>query len=312
MPGIQKGQPIVLDEASAATRSVLRISLHWPIMTSLVLLVIALFFKWVDTFVLRLDERLGEIILCKTLGFVMVMVFVWAAGRSLRDIGLHSRRLGTSLLIGAGVAAIALVVAYAAEFALQLDGQPAFRIAAIDTKGGLQGGLLFALWLILGNVINAFMEEGLFRGVMVRLFRVKLPPWPANALQAFLFGLWHLPWVLKWHQTGQIEAHGGIFLAALGQFLPMFLVGVAWGYFYIKTDSLWVPWSAHFLNNTVLNLVHLTTSAGVESGASIRGPVLLVVTLLGMVLAKYAADRFGMPEVKPWGHWAPDDRAAEA
>jgi membrane protease YdiL (CAAX protease family) len=166
--------------------------------------------------------------------------------------------------------------------------------------------------MILGNVINAFMEEGLFRGVMVRLFRVKLSPWRANVLQAFLFGLWHLPWVLKWHQTGQIEAHGGILLATLYQFLPMLLVGVAWGYFYIKTDSLWVPWIAHFLNNTVLNLVQVTTAAGVESGTSIRGPVCLVATLLSMILVKYAADRFGMPEVKPWGQWTRDDLAAEA
>jgi membrane protease YdiL (CAAX protease family) len=299
------------NQSSATENPVLRISLERPILTSLALLVIVFYFKWVDTFVLRLDERLGEIILCKTLGFVMVIVFVWAAGRRLRDIGLHSRRLGTSLLIGAGVAVIALVVAYGAEFVLQLDNQPAFRIAAIDPKAGVRGGLLFALWMILGNVINAFMEEGLFRGVMVRLFRVKLPPWRANALQAFLFGLWHLPWVLKWYQTGQIEAHGGILLATLYQFLPMLLVGVAWGYFYIKTDSLWVPWIAHLLNNTVLNLVQVTTAAGVESGASIRGPVCLVVTLLSMVLVKGLAERLRFPEVKPWSQWTVTGTAAE-
>jgi membrane protease YdiL (CAAX protease family) len=311
MPAIQEGDPIVLNQAAAGSKSVLKISLRWPIVTSLVLLVIALLFKWVDTFVLRLDERLGEIILCKTLGFVLVVVFVWAAGRSLRDIGLHSRRLGTNLLIGAGIGVIALVVAYGAEFALQLDTQPAFRIEAIDPKAGVRGGLLFVLWMVLGNVINAFMEEGLFRGVMVRLFRVRLSPWRANALQGFLFGLWHLPWVLKWHQTGQIEAHGGILLAGLGQFVPMLLVGLAWGYFYIKTDSLWVPWIGHMLNNTVLNLVHVTTAGGVESGTSIRGPVALLVTLLGMVLVKVLAERLELPEVKPWGQWTANDTAAE-
>lgn len=286
-------------------------SMERPILTSLILLFIAFIFKWVDTFVLRLDERLGEIILCKTLGFVMVIVFVWAAGRSLRDIGLHFRRLGKSLLIGAGVTVIALVVAYGAEFALQLDNQPVFRIEAIDPKAGVRGGLLFVLWMILGNVINAFMEEGLFRGVMLRLFQVKLPPWWANALQAFLFGLWHLPWVLKWYQTGQIEAHGGILLAALSQFLPMLLVGIAWGYFYIKTDSLWVPWVAHLLNNTVLNLVHVTTAAGLESGASIRGPVCLVMTLLSMALVRVLAERLRFPELKPWGQWTVNHSSVE-
>ena len=293
-------------QSSVEANRVLRVSLERRILTSLILLAIASFFKWVDTFVLRLDERLGEIILCKTLGFVMVIAFVWAAGRSLRDIGFHSRRLGTSLLIGAGVAVIALVVAYGAEFAVQLGNQPAFRVMAIDPKAGVQGGVLFALWLILGNVMNALMEEGLFRGVMVRLFRVKLPPWPANALQAFLFGLWHLPWVLKWYQTGQIEEHGGLLLATLLQFLPMLLVGLAWGYFYSKTDSLWVPWISHFLNNTILNLIHVTSASGVDSGTSIRGPVTLLVTLLSMVLVRVVAERLGLPEVRAWGQWTMD------
>jgi membrane protease YdiL (CAAX protease family) len=266
----------------------------------------------VDTFVLRLDERLGEIILSKTLGFVLVIVFVWAAGRSLRDIGLHSRHLAPSLLIGFGITVAALVVGYGAEFALKLKSQPVFHVEAIDPKAGVTGGFLFVLWMILGNVINSSMEEGLFRGVMIRLFRVKLSFWPANALQACLFGLWHLPWVLKWYQVGELEAHGGLFFATLSQFLPMLLVGFVWGYFYLKTDSLWVPWIAHFLNNTTFNLVHITTTGGLDSDPAIRGPASLLVALLSMFLVKYASDRFRMPEVKPWGQWTRDDLAAEA
>lgn len=312
MAVIQEGDSLMSDKASAGSTPVLRISLHWPLMTGLVLLLIALFFKWVDTFVLRLDERLGEIILCKTLGVVLVVAFVWAAGRSLCDIGLHSRRLGQSLLLGFGITATALVVGYGAEFALQLQSEPVFQFAAIDPKAGVTGGFLFVLWMILTNAINSFMEEGLFRGVMIRLFRVKLSFWWANLMQAFLFGLWHLPWVLKWYQVGELEAHGGLFVATLSQFLPMLLVGFVWGTFYLKTDSLWVPWIAHYLNNTVFNLVHITTAGGLDSGPALRGPVSLIVSLLGMFLVKYASDRFQMPEVKPWGEWTRYDLAKEA
>lgn len=288
---------------SATANSVLRISLEKPILTSLVLLAIAFIFKWVDTFVLRLDERLGEIILCKALGFVMVIVFVWACGRKLQDVGLHARQLGPSLLIGTLVTVIALVVSYVAEFAVQLPKQPVLHFEAIDPKAGVTGGFLFVLWMILGNIINSFMEEGLFRGVMIRLFRLKLSFWWTNVLQAFLFGIWHLPWVLKWVQTGQIEAHGGVVSAAFSQFMPMLLIGFVWGYFYLKTDSLWVPWVAHLLNNTVFNLLHITTTDGLDSGMMIRGPIYLVISLLSMVLVKVLAKRFQMPEVKPWGQW---------
>ena len=268
------------------------------------LLVIAFIFKWVDTFVLRLDERLGEIILCKTLGFVLVIVFVWACGRKLQDIGLHGRRLGPSLFIGILVTVIGLVVSYTVEFVAQLPKQPVIHFAAVDPKAGVTGGFLFVLWMILGNIMNSFMEEGLFRGVMIRLFRIRLSFWWANVLQAFLFAIWHLPWVLKWYQTGQLEAHGGLFFATLSQFLPMLVIGFVWGYFYLKTDSLWVSWIFHFLNNTVFNLLHITTVDGLDSGMMIRGLVYMVVALLSMVLVKVLAERFQMPEVKPWGQWA--------
>lgn len=297
---------MVSNQSSATEKSVLRLSLERPIQTGVTLLVIALFFKWVDTFVLRLDERLGEIILSKTLGFVLVVVFVRVAGRSLRDVGLHRRNLVPSLLIGTGIAAVALVGGYGADFVLNLKNQPVFRFEAIDPKAGVTGGFLFVLWMILGNAINSFMEEGLFRGVMIRLFRVKLSPWRANALQAFLFGLWHLPWVLKWYQVGELEAHGGLLSAALGQFFPMLLVGFAWGTFYLKTGSLWVSWIIHFLNNTVLNLVHIRTIEGPSSGVSIVGPISLAVVLLSVVVVKVLAERLGLPEVRPWGQWAAD------
>jgi membrane protease YdiL (CAAX protease family) len=292
------------ERTSAPIGSVQRIALEKPILTNLVLLAIAFFFKWIDTWVLRLDERLGEIILCKTLGFVLVIVFVWACGRKLQDIGLHGRQLGPSLFIGILITVIGLVVSYGVEFVAQLQSQPVIHFEAIDPKGGVTGGFLFVLLMILGNIMNSFMEEGLFRGVMIRLFRVKLSFWWANVLQAFLFGLWHLPWVLKWVQTGRIEEQGGIAAAAFGQFMPMLLIGLVWGYFYLKTGSLWVGWVFHFLNNSVFNLLHITTVDGLDSGMAIRGPVYMVVALLSMLLVKVLAERLRMPEVKPWGQWA--------
>jgi membrane protease YdiL (CAAX protease family) len=297
------------DKVSATGNLLQRIALEKPILTGLVLLAIAFFFKWIDTFVLRLDERLGEIILCKTLGFALVIVFVWAAGRSLRDVGLHSRRLGPSLFVGVVITVVALAVGYGVEFAipLQRGAKPVVQFEAIDPKAGVSGGLLFVIWMVFGNVINSFMEEGLFRGVMVRLFRARLSFWRANGFQAFLFAIWHLPWVVKWYQVGQIDAHGGLLFATLSQFLPMLLIGLVWGYLYLKTGSLWTCWVAHFLNNTTFNLMHITTMDGLDSGLAIRGPAYLVVSLLSLFLVKYLAKRFQMPEVRPWGQWAIND-----
>ena len=64
--------------------------------------------------------------------------------------------------------------------------QPQVRLAAIDPKAGVSGGLLFAAWLVLGNGINAGMEEGLVRGVLIPLFGRSMPLSGANGLQALL------------------------------------------------------------------------------------------------------------------------------
>jgi hypothetical protein len=67
--------------------------------------------------------------------------------------------------------------------------------------------------------------------------------------------------------------------------------------------SLWVPWVAHVLNNTTFNLLHITTVEGLDSGLAIRGLAYLIVALLSMFLVEYLAERFRVPEVKPWGQW---------
>ena len=44
-----------------------------PVLTGIILALIALIFRLIDISVLRLDERLGEIILSKALGFFLVI-----------------------------------------------------------------------------------------------------------------------------------------------------------------------------------------------------------------------------------------------
>jgi membrane protease YdiL (CAAX protease family) len=129
------------------------------------------------------------------------------------------------------------------------SSNPSLQFAAIDPKAGVSGGFLFALWLVLGNFVNSFMEEGLFRGVMIPSCLTRLSFWQTNWLQAILFGAWHLPWALKWYQTGIIETPGEITMGVVVNFFPQILLGLVWGYMFLKTGSLWTPWIAHTLTN---------------------------------------------------------------
>jgi membrane protease YdiL (CAAX protease family) len=279
-----------------------QISLDKPIITALVLMAIALFFKWIDTFVLRLDERWGEIILSKSLGFVLVVVFVWLTRHKLMDIGLHSKRIVQSFLIGASVTIIAFLIGYGVEYLLaaQQGNEPKILFAALDNKMGVTGGYLFALLLVVGNFINSFMEEGLFRGLMIPLFLRKLSFVRTNWLQAILFGAWHLMWVFKYYQLGTVRTTGEIMMSTFMNFAPQLLMGLVWGYMYYKTQSLWAPWISHVITNSTLNLLHVNTLQGMDSGMMIRMPIFTILSLLSMFVIKYLAEKFRMDTVQTW------------
>jgi membrane protease YdiL (CAAX protease family) len=291
-----------IESRNSVTIFLQKFSLDKPILTGLILMFIALFFKWIDTFVLLLDERLGEIILSKTLGFILVIVFTWAAGHALRDIGLHSKQLGQSIFIGTFVTIIAFTIGYGVEYVIDIQRgiQPTFEYGAIDNKMGVTGGVLFALLLVVGNFINSFMEEGLFRGLMIPLFRVKLSFWGTNWLQAILFGLWHLLWVVKYYQLGDIETPGEIMMSIFSNSVPQLLMGLVWGYMYLKTGSLWTSWISHVITNSATNLLHINTLDGLDSGFPLRMSIYTISALLSMFLVKYLAEKFQMEEVQSW------------
>jgi membrane protease YdiL (CAAX protease family) len=264
----------------------------------LVLLALALLLRVLDIFVLRLDERLGEILLSKTLGFALIIAYVWWAGRRIAAIGLHALRVGPALALGAGLTAAAFIVAIAVQ-ALTLEPGAALTLRAVDPKTGLAGGAAFAGLLILGNIVNSFMEEGLFRGIMLTHFLQRWRLAAANLLQAALFAAWHLVWPLKAYLDGDSSAAGAAAQAGL-LLLGTFVAALVYGFLFWRTGSLWAPCVAHFLNNTILNLVQVQTAAG-----ELQPPMVLsIVVVIDLALLAFAvgpiAKRLALPPLRPW------------
>lgn len=278
-------------------------SLTRPILVMIILFVLALLLKILDSFVLRLDDRLGELIFSKSLGFVLLVAYLWACGRRLRDIGFHRQRVGQALLISG----VCFVVLYAISHLIQLialragGADASLALAAVDPKTGRAGGLLFALWLIFGNIVNSAMEEGLFRGAMLRHFRLRFSPWRAILLQAAFFAVWHLNWPVKNFLFNGATLGESAF-EALGLLLSTSIAGVVYGYLYHKTGNLWGAYLAHFINNTTLNVLFFRTAEGLQLGPSFG--LFLAIWLPGYLLLipliKWWAERYQMPEVTPW------------
>lgn len=281
-------------------------SIKRPVLVSLTLYILVWIIKYVDTFALRLDEKIGEAILTKALGFILVLVYVWACGRKLRDIGLHSRNLVKVLLIAfAGFGFL-----YAFAFITQLlilrsSGEEArFILSAVDPRTGMSGGLLFGIWLLAANLVNSAMEDGLFRGVMIRLLLVRFSGWGAIIFQAFLFSLWHISWPIRRLLDGNATPGEAAFEAS-GLLLATLISGIVYGYFYYKTDNLWGAFVGHTINNGIFNVLFIQTSAGMQAGtefgpflAFFLGGYILLIPIIGLV-----TNRLMTPTVKPWGEF---------
>jgi len=277
-------------------------SVRHHILIPLILFIIAVILKILDVFVFRLDELLGEIILSKSLGFLLVLVYLWLVGRSVTAIGLHSKSVGKALIIGATGMILILLVSYGLQFCILVGANkdPSMVFTAIDPKAGVTGGLTFALFMLVGNFINSFMEEGLFRGVMLRHFRVSLSFWRANFLQAAFFAIWHLNWPIKQFMTGQLDL-GGLASQSIIVLIATGIYGFAMGYLYLKTDNLWAPWLMHTINNTVQNMTHIRTIDGLDSDMMVFQITLTLLLIAIIPIYRILAKRFQTPEVKPWG-----------
>jgi membrane protease YdiL (CAAX protease family) len=282
----------------------LGISLDRPLLVMLSLYIIAWIIKIFDTFVFRLDELIGEAILTKALGFLLVAVYVWVAGKKLSDIGFRTRNLGISLVLSVVGFGLIYVLAFTSQLVIfRASGEEADLVfSAVDPRTGLSGGLFFGLWLVFTNLVNSAMEEGLFRGIMLRHFLVRYAKWGAIFLQAALFSLWHLSWPLRHLLDGQVTT-GQVAFEAFGLTISTLVSGVVYGYFYYRTNNLWGPFVAHTINNSVFNVLFIRSATGVQSGLEFIpfALIFLIGHLLMIPIIAVVTNRMKISEVKPWG-----------
>jgi len=278
-------------------------SLRRPGLVMLVLFVLACLIKILDSFVLRLDERLGEAIMTKGLGFVLLVAYIWTCRRKLSDIGFKSRFVGKALLITAICFISLYVISFGAQFvALRAGGEDAhLAFSAVDYRTGMTGGLFFGIWLVSANFVNSAMEEGLFRGAMLRHFRRKLSFWGATLLAAGYFSIWHITGPIRNLMDGKVDLGGAAF-EAFAILLGTFIAGIVYGYLYLNTDSLWAPFLAHTINNSIFNVLFIRTSAGLQSGLEfVPFQIIFLLGNLALIpLIGLFAKRWNLPEVERW------------
>jgi membrane protease YdiL (CAAX protease family) len=124
-------------------------------------------------------------------------------------------------------------------------------------------GTVFVAMCILFNLINVVMEEGVFRGLFLNLCNEKYTFAISNLIVAFLFGIWHFVTPLRSYMDGQMDFNNMIGMG-IGYIILAGLMSIKWGVLRKMSGVLWIGLGEHFFNNTVQNLLHITTTTGVD------------------------------------------------
>lgn len=248
-------------------------------------------FRFFDYFVLRTDQSvIGEAFFHKLLGIALFMLTLRALRWTWPETGFPRKKAlqltGYGLLLGV----IVFALGYAGEFLfLRAQGHaPQFSLYlsgyGVMGNRAMGSGSLFLLVCLLGNMINVVMEEGVFRGLFVRLSCLKRS-WVFSILvSAGLFGLWHIAQPLRSFVDGEIVL-SSFLLQALVYIAMTFVIGIKYSLLAKMSGSLWLPMGEHFVNNTIINVLHVTSDAGTDVMVSARvglaqGLSLIIVIIL--------------------------------
>lgn len=232
--------------------------------------------RFMEYFLLRTDETFwGEAFIHKLLGIVILFAALKVYQLKPAEIGFVKkdvlRRLSEGMAFGLAV----FVPAYSVEIFIHIM-QGRFEtlsvyVSAYSVTGtiGMQTGFLFFLICIAGNIINIIMEEGVFRGFFQKMLEKKYSFFLSAVIGSSLFGLWHIIAPVRSYYDGSLSRNGFIANAVL-LITTSALVGFKFALMTKLTDSLYMAMGHHFVNNVIVNMLHVVSDNGADTFMVVR------------------------------------------
>ena len=244
---------------------------------SLILFAVCLMVHTIEVMFIRTDETVfAECFINKVFG---ITALFWVLSRlkiNWRDIGFKKEAFLSSTAKGIGICAGSYLAAFAAEFIiLAAQGRPAhleFFVTGFSLTGSTVKltGAGFVLMCIFFNIINVWMEEGVFRGFFIKYISCGHDRKKALYISSLLFGLWHLVTPVRSLLDGDMS-HTEFAVMSVGYVVLSMLMGIKWGLLYQMSGNIWIGMADHFFNNCVVtNLLHVVTADGVDEMQIIR------------------------------------------
>lgn len=230
-----------------------------------------------EVLIIRTDETIfSECFINKIFRIAVLFVLLKKNDLKWRDIGFVSESFVRNCLKGITLCAVFYGLAFATEFLiLGARGTPA-HIEFFVTGFSLTGtevrytGIGFVLMCVFFNIINVWMEEGLFRGFYITFIDREHGFGKALLTAALFFGIWHIVTPLRSVADGDMNLPT-FAVMSIGYVILSAVMGIKWGLLYRMTGTVWIGMADHFFNNCVVtNLLHVVTANGTDEMQIVR------------------------------------------
>ena len=248
-----------------------------PTNLCMIIFMLCLSVRFVEYFLIETDKTaIGENVFHKVVGIIILAVILKGSNFTWSDIGFQRNSFAGSILKGLLLGSVCFAISYGLELAIFiLQGNPAhleIYISSFSLTGSQikNTDFVFFLLCVLFNVINVWMEEGVFRGLFLKMLSKTKPFMQANFIAAFLFGIWHIVMPIRSYVNGEMS-FAAMVLMGIGYIILAGIMGIKWGLLYRITGNIWVGLGDHLFNNTVAaNMLHVVSLKGADELQIVR------------------------------------------
>ncbi len=243
----------------------------------IVIFTLCLAARFVEYFLIETDRTaIGENVFHKAAGIIILALALKRVNLTWSDIGFPRNGFVSSILKGLLLGSVCFFISFGLELAiLALQGNPAhleIYISSFSLTGSQikNTDFVFFLLCVVFNVVNVWMEEGIFRGLFIKIFSESKSFMQANFIAAFLFGIWHIVMPVRSCMDGEIS-FAAMVLMGIGYIILSGIMGIKWGLLYHMTGNIWTGLGDHLFNNTVAtNMLHVISLNGADELQIVR------------------------------------------
>lgn len=250
--------------------------LNKPIKSCLCIFCVCLVFRIIEYLLLKTDETIiSENFIHKIIGILILFWILKITNYKFADIGFSKKRIVKQLLCGIGLGVICFFIAYTVEYIVLLSAGKTPQLSIFAKGFSISGNetkhteLIFFILCIVFNIINVIMEEGMFRGLFIKIISNKEIFFKASLIVALLFGIWHFVMPLRSIINGEMTIMSALIIM-IGYIILSGIMSIKWALLYKMTGSLWIGIGDHLLNNTITNLLHIVSGTGIDELQIVR------------------------------------------